>query len=133
MLEAMWGCLGEFLRWLFWGLAKALAYVPRKLWEILASVFDSLGHGGQEVMIWINPKRPRLPRILHASNTTYKTTRPPIPPCDPACARAMLDNFSYLTLHRSITQRNHAALKTSCLARIEGEAFSVVAVSFEWD
>ncbi|KAI0421002.1 hypothetical protein F5X98DRAFT_313622 [Xylaria grammica] len=57
MLEAIWGFIGELLGWLFWGLIKALIYVPRKLWEILASVFNSVGHGGKEVMIWINPKR----------------------------------------------------------------------------
>ncbi|KAI0535446.1 hypothetical protein GGR58DRAFT_441380 [Xylaria digitata] len=57
MLEALWGWVGELLGWLFWGLARAFIYVPKKMWEILASVFNSVGHGGKEVMIWINPKR----------------------------------------------------------------------------
>ncbi|KAI0440914.1 hypothetical protein F4803DRAFT_444999 [Xylaria telfairii] len=57
MLEAVWGWFGELLGWIFWSLVKALTYVPRKLWEILASMLRSLGYGGKEVMIWINPKR----------------------------------------------------------------------------
>ncbi|KAI0182328.1 hypothetical protein EV127DRAFT_449779 [Xylaria flabelliformis] len=57
MLKAMWGCFGEILGFLFWGLLAVLAYVPRKLWEILVMMLRSIGYGGQEVMIWINPKR----------------------------------------------------------------------------
>ncbi|TRX92367.1 hypothetical protein FHL15_006753 [Xylaria flabelliformis] len=57
MLKAMWGCFGEFLGFLFWGLVAVITYVPRKLWEILVSMLRSIGYGGKEVMIWINPKR----------------------------------------------------------------------------
>ncbi|KAI0553153.1 ankyrin repeat-containing domain protein [Xylaria curta] len=57
ILKAMWGCFGEILGFMFWGLAATLIYVPKKLWEILVSMLGSIGYGGKEVMIWINPKR----------------------------------------------------------------------------
>ncbi|KAI1758045.1 hypothetical protein F4782DRAFT_9777 [Xylaria castorea] len=57
MLKAMWGCIGEILGHLFWYLVATLTYVPRKLWEILVSMLRSIGYGGKEVLIWINPKR----------------------------------------------------------------------------
>ncbi|KAI1429735.1 hypothetical protein F5Y12DRAFT_795267 [Xylaria sp. FL1777] len=57
MLEVMWGDVGQVLGWISWGLFRAVVYLPRKLWEILASMFNSIGHGGEEVLIWINPKR----------------------------------------------------------------------------
>ncbi|KAI0483687.1 hypothetical protein F4859DRAFT_529026 [Xylaria cf. heliscus] len=56
-LIAMWGWVGEALGWVFRGLVKAVTYVPRKLWEILVSMARSIGYGGEEVMIWFNPKR----------------------------------------------------------------------------
>ncbi|KAI1737369.1 hypothetical protein F4680DRAFT_211814 [Xylaria scruposa] len=57
ILKAMWGCFGEILGYMFWGLAATLIFVPKKLWEILVSMLRSIGYGGKEVMIWINPKR----------------------------------------------------------------------------
>jgi hypothetical protein len=61
MLGALWGVIGKFLGWVLWGIGKsvvaAFTYLPRKLWEILASVLNSVGYGAKEVMIWINPKR----------------------------------------------------------------------------
>lgn len=57
MLDALWGWYGRLLGWIFWILIKALTYVPRKVWEILASMFRSVGYGCKEVLIWINPKR----------------------------------------------------------------------------
>jgi hypothetical protein len=57
ILRTMWGCTGEILGWIVRGLVAALTYVPRKLWEILVSMLKSIGYGGKEVMIWINPKR----------------------------------------------------------------------------
>ncbi|KAI8631108.1 hypothetical protein F5Y19DRAFT_482985 [Xylariaceae sp. FL1651] len=57
MMEAMWGCMGWLLGALLWAFVGVLIYVPRKLWEILASMGNSARHGVKEVMIWINPKR----------------------------------------------------------------------------
>ncbi|RYC53807.1 hypothetical protein CHU98_g12399, partial [Xylaria longipes] len=57
MLKAMWGFWGELLGFLFWSLVKIFAYVPVQLWKILASMLESIGYGGKEILIWINPKR----------------------------------------------------------------------------
>ncbi|KAI0105060.1 hypothetical protein GGR51DRAFT_202426 [Nemania sp. FL0031] len=57
MLDAIWGFTGQVIACLFYILASVVTFVPRELWEILVSVFKSLGFACKEFMIFLNPKR----------------------------------------------------------------------------
>ncbi|KAF2184641.1 ankyrin [Zopfia rhizophila CBS 207.26] len=57
IMDTLFGCMGKIMWWLVRGLIELVIYVPKKLWEILASCGSSASSGCKEVLIWINPKR----------------------------------------------------------------------------
>lgn len=57
-MKATFGFFGRCLWWLIRSLFEFLVlYVPKKLWDIVASFGESSKKAGEEVLIWLDPKR----------------------------------------------------------------------------
>jgi hypothetical protein len=57
VLKALFGCLGECMWFILKCLIGLVTYVPLKIGKMLAACASSMGSGGKEVLVWIDPKR----------------------------------------------------------------------------
>jgi ankyrin repeat protein len=55
-MEALFGAVGTCISYLFYGLLYVAMYVPKKLWDIVASMGGLIGKAFKEVLVLINPR-----------------------------------------------------------------------------
>jgi hypothetical protein len=55
-MKALFGFTGVAVTWLFFGIVWVIVYVPRKLWDIVASMGSSLGKAFKELLVLMNPR-----------------------------------------------------------------------------
>ncbi|EPS42350.1 hypothetical protein H072_3663 [Dactylellina haptotyla CBS 200.50] len=56
VLETLFGWFGTALYYLGVGIILLVTYVPKKIFQLFAELFKSIGRGLHEVAVWINPK-----------------------------------------------------------------------------
>ncbi|KAF2815265.1 ankyrin [Mytilinidion resinicola] len=57
VMKTIFGVVGEVIWWIITGLGWVVVYVPKKIWDILASCGESVSKAWIELLVWINPKR----------------------------------------------------------------------------
>ncbi|KAK6355015.1 hypothetical protein TWF696_004142 [Orbilia brochopaga] len=57
VLETLFGWVGSAIYWTAFALLWVVTYVPQKLFALAVELFDAIGRGLHEVMVWINPKK----------------------------------------------------------------------------